>query len=53
MKSIKKHLQEVGKSEDEIKAFETGVQAYLKSKVLSSFNDWDFYTGESMNPDGM
>jgi len=22
-------------------------------RVLGSFNDWQFFTGESMNPDGM
>jgi len=53
MKAIKKQLQDSGKSQEEITAFETGVQSYLKSKVLSSFKDWEFFTGESMNPEGM
>lgn len=52
MKSVKAKLQELGKSADEIKAFETGAQAFAK-KIISNFGDYDFYTGESMNPDGM
>jgi hypothetical protein len=52
MKGIKKHLQDKGKSEEEVKDFETKAQAFAK-KVLGNFKDWEFYTGESMNPDGM
>jgi len=52
MKAVKKHLQESGKSEDEVKDFETKAQAFAK-KVIGQFKDWEFYTGESMNPDGM
>jgi hypothetical protein len=26
--------------------------AYAK-KIVASFKDWEFFTGESMNPDGM
>lgn len=52
MKSIKAKLQEAGKSEDEIKDFENKAQAFAK-KILANFKDWEFYTGESMNPDGM
>lgn len=50
MKAVKAHLAE--KNPDEIENFEKGATAYVK-KVVSSFNDWDFYTGESMDPDGM
>jgi hypothetical protein len=53
MKAVKKHLQEIGKSEDEVKEFETKAQAYAKNVILAKFKDWEFYTGESMNPDGM
>jgi len=53
MKSVKKYLEENGKSADEVKAFETGAQNFVKNKLLASFKDWEFYTGESMNPDGM
>lgn len=52
MKRIKERLQEQGKSEEEIKAFETGAQAYA-GKVAKTFKDWEFYIGESMNSDGM
>ena len=52
MKSVKKFLQESGKSEEEVKEFETKAQGFAK-KVIGSFKDWEFYTGESMNPDGM
>ena len=52
MKAVKKKLQERGKSEDEVKDFETKAQSYAK-KIIANFKDWEFYTGESMNPDGM
>lgn len=50
MKRVKAHLQET--NPDQIEAFEKGAQTYVK-KVIGSFNDWDFYTGESMDPDAM
>ncbi|KAK3401080.1 Mss4-like protein [Sordaria brevicollis] len=53
MKAIKAKLQELGKSEEEIKAFETKAGAFAKNTILAKFKDWEFYTGESMNPDGM
>lgn len=53
MKAIKTKLQEEGKSEDEVKAFEKGAQTFVKEKLLPNFKDYEFYTGESMNPDGM
>lgn len=52
MKAVKKHLQDTGKSEEEVKDFETKAQAFAK-KIIANFKDWEFYTGESMNPDGM
>lgn len=52
MKAVKKHLQDSGKSEEEVKAFETGAGAFAK-KIVANFKDWEFYIGESMNPDGM
>ncbi|SCV03659.1 LAME_0H12200g1_1 [Lachancea meyersii CBS 8951] len=50
MKEIKGKLQET--NPDEVATFEKGAQAYVK-KVIGSFKDWEFFTGESMNPDGM
>ncbi|CAO3646866.1 unnamed protein product [Cunninghamella blakesleeana] len=50
-KDLKKKLQE-SKSEEEIAAFEKEAQAGAK-KILGSFKDYEFYTGESMDPSGM
>ncbi|SCU86287.1 LAMI_0D01310g1_1 [Lachancea mirantina] len=50
MKEIKNKLQET--NPDEIATFEKGAQTYVK-KVIGSFKDWEFFTGESMDPDGM
>ncbi|CAH6719808.1 translationally-controlled tumor protein homolog [[Candida] jaroonii] len=50
MKSVKKHLDE--SDPDAVEVFEKGATAYVK-KVVGSFKDWDFFTGESMDPDGM
>ncbi|KAF7579712.1 hypothetical protein FOB63_004782 [Clavispora lusitaniae] len=50
MKKVKAHLAET--APEEVETFEKGAQAYVK-KVIGSFNDWDFYTGESMDPDAM
>ncbi|KAH6624406.1 translationally-controlled tumor protein [Chaetomium sp. MPI-SDFR-AT-0129] len=52
MKSVKKALQDAGKSEDEVKDFETKAGAFAK-KIVGNFKNWEFYTGESQNPDGM
>jgi len=52
MKAVKKYLQEAGKSEEEVKDFETKAQGFAK-KIVGGFKDYEFYTGESMNPDGM
>lgn len=50
MKRVKAYLAE--HNPDEVEVFEKGATKYVK-KVLGSFNDWDFYTGESMDPDAM
>ncbi|KAG7191659.1 uncharacterized protein KQ657_002928 [Scheffersomyces spartinae] len=50
MKAIKAKLAET--KPEEVEVFEKGAQAYVK-KIIGSFKDWDFYTGESMDPDGM
>ncbi len=52
MKAVKAKLTEAGKSAEEIKDFETKAGAFAK-KVLGSFKDYEFYTGESMDPDAM
>lgn len=50
MKAVKAELQK-GKP-DRVDAFEKGAAAYAK-KIVANFKDFEFYTGESMNPDGM
>lgn len=53
MKAVKAGLQEKGAPAETITAFEKGAQTYVKEKLLPNFKDFEFYTGESMNPDGM
>ena len=46
-------LKAAGKDEDFIKGFQKGVQGYYTKNIVPNFGDFDFYTGESMDPDGM
>ncbi|KAK9369051.1 translationally controlled tumor protein [Lipomyces kononenkoae] len=50
MKAVKTKLAEI--SPDDVATFEKGAQAYVK-KVVANFKDYEFYTGESMDPEGM
>jgi len=50
MKAVKEKLKET--NPDRVEAFEKGAQAFAK-KLVANFKDYEFYTGESMNPDGM
>ncbi|KAK0453695.1 translationally controlled tumor-associated [Armillaria borealis] len=50
MKSVKAKLAET--NPDRVEAFEKGAQAYAK-KIVANFKDFEFYTGENMNTDGM
>jgi len=50
MKAVKAKLQE--KNPDRVAAFETGAAAFAK-KIVAGFKDYEFYTGEGMNPEGM
>ncbi|KAK9477700.1 translationally controlled tumor protein [Lipomyces japonicus] len=50
MKSVKAKLQET--NPDAVSVFEKGAQAYIK-KVVANFKDYEFYTGESMDPEAM
>lgn len=45
-------MKEKGASEDDVAAFEKSAGAYAK-KLVANFKDYDFYVGESMDPDGM
>ena len=47
LKAVKDKLPENQKDE-----FEKGAQPFAK-KILSNLKDYEFYTSESMNPDGM
>lgn len=53
LKKVVEKLKEQGKSEDEIKEFQTKVQGYFTKVVGPNFKDYDFYVGESMDTDGM
>jgi hypothetical protein len=50
VKRVKTHLQE--HQPDRVESFEKAVQGYVK-KIVTNFNEWEFFTGETMNPDGM
>lgn len=50
MKAIKGYLAE--HNPERVEAFEKGAQAFAK-KLVANFKDYEFYTGESMDPDGM
>ncbi|KIK68107.1 hypothetical protein GYMLUDRAFT_256893 [Collybiopsis luxurians FD-317 M1] len=50
MKAVKTHLGE--SNPERVEKFEKGAAAYAK-KIVANFKDYEFYTGESMNPDGM
>ena len=46
-------LKAEGKSEEEIKKFQAGIQNYYTKEIAPNFKDFDFYTGESLDPEGM
>jgi hypothetical protein len=52
MKKVKETLKERNAPESEITAFEKGAAAYAK-KIVANFKDYEFFTGESMDPDAM
>ncbi|KAJ7129619.1 Mss4-like protein [Mycena epipterygia] len=47
MKAVKGKIEP-----DRVEAFEKGAAAFAK-KIVGNFKDYEFYTGENMNPDGM
>ncbi|KAG7005260.1 translationally-controlled tumor protein [Physcia stellaris] len=53
LKKVIGKLKEGGADEAKIKDFQTKVQSYYTSKIAPNFQDFDFYLGESMDPDGM
>ncbi|CAE6406164.1 unnamed protein product [Rhizoctonia solani] len=50
MKAVKAYLSTA--KPDRVEAFEKGAQAYAK-KIVANFKNFEFYTGESMNADGL
>ena len=50
MKAVKEHL--AATNPERVPIFEKNAAAFAK-KIVANFKDYDFYTGESMNPDGM
>ncbi|ESZ95970.1 Translationally-controlled tumor protein [Sclerotinia borealis F-4128] len=52
MKAVKEKLKENKATDEEITKFEKGAAAYAK-KIVGSFKEYDFFVGESMDPDGM
>lgn len=52
MKKVKEAMKAAGADDAKVAEFEKGAQGYAK-KIIGSFKDYDFYVGESMDPDGM
>lgn len=57
MKKLKSSLQERADAGDEaakarLDVFESQAQTFAK-KIIGNFKDYEFFTGESMDPDGM
>ena len=52
MKKVKETMKAKGADEAKITEFEKGASVYAK-KIIGNFKDYDFYIGESMDPDGM
>ncbi|ORZ01496.1 translationally controlled tumor protein [Syncephalastrum racemosum] len=50
MKAVKQHLQ--ASNPERVPVFEKQAAGFVK-KIIANFKDYEFYTGESMNPDGM
>ncbi|KAI5367858.1 Putative translationally controlled tumor protein [Septoria linicola] len=51
MKAVKEKLKANGASDEEVTTFEKGAAAYAK-KIVANFKDYEFFIGESMDPDG-
>lgn len=51
LKSIEKKLAE--SNPGRVEAFKNGAQKFVKERVLANFDNWQFFTGEKMDPEGM
>lgn len=54
LKSVKTKMTELGKPEEEIKTFMDGAKVWMP-KIVAGIEkgDYEFFIGESMDPDGM
>ncbi|RKF80552.1 Translationally-controlled tumor protein-like protein [Golovinomyces cichoracearum] len=52
VKMVKDKMTANGASKEDINNFVTNAQSYVK-KIIANFKDYEFYTGESLDPDGM
>jgi hypothetical protein len=50
MKAVKTKLQET--NPDRVPVFEKNAATFAKN-IIANFKDYEFYVGESMNPEGM
>jgi hypothetical protein len=51
LKRIEKKLEE--NDPGRVEAFKAGAQKFVKDRVLANFSNWQFFTGERMDPDAM
>mmetsp|Transcript_34302 Transcript_34302/g.80176 ORF Transcript_34302/g.80176 Transcript_34302/m.80176 type:complete len:172 (-) Transcript_34302:44-559(-) len=49
LKKVKAHLEE--HNPDRVAEFQAGSQKFIKEKILANFADFQFYCGESMDPE--
>jgi len=52
MKKVKEAMKARDAPDEEITTFEKGAQGFAK-KLIANIKDYEFFTGESMDPDGM
>ena len=53
LKKVVEAMKAQGKSDEDIKKFQTGVQQYFVKVIKPNFKEFDFYTGESQDHEGM
>jgi hypothetical protein len=52
MKKVKQAMKDSGADDAAVTEFEKGASGYAK-KIVANFKDYEFFIGESMDPDGM
>ncbi|QPC78031.1 hypothetical protein HYE68_008783 [Fusarium pseudograminearum] len=53
LKNVKGRLEETGKDPEYIADFEKRAKDFFAKRIFANYNDWEFFTGESMDVDGM